>query len=117
MRLLKVTLLSIAILATFVLPSLAQMVLVDSSYYVTEMKPGKMEFGVALKRGEFTRNWVHVKSDTRINRRIWLGGGRGFRDNSISRDHLWTVLRLGMRVHVEGGRAWDGSVSARRIWF
>ena len=106
-----------AAFVSYTVPSSAQIVLVDNDYWVTEMRPGKMEFGVTLKRGEYTKNWVHVKSDTRISKRRWLGQGRGFVDDRISQDRLWNFLRLGMKVHVAGGRDWDGSVSAKRIWF
>jgi hypothetical protein len=98
-------------------PSPAQVVLVDNQYYVTELRPGKNEFGVALKKGEYTKNWVHVKSDTRISMRRWLGQGRGFKDQVIPADRLFNVLRLGMKVRVAGGRNWDGSTNAKQIWF
>jgi hypothetical protein len=98
-------------------PLSAQMVLVDNEYYVTEMRPGKNEFGVALKKGEYTKNWVHVRNDTRISHRVWLGQGRGFQDRIISPSRLWSVLRLGMKVRVAGGRNWDGSCNAKQIWF
>lgn len=110
------TLIAIALAVfTVITPVAAQMVLVDNTYYVTELRPGKMEFGVALHRGEYTKNWVHVRQSTRIVMRKWRG--HAFRDYVISSDRLWNVLRLGMKVRVAGGRNWDGSTNAKQIWF
>ena len=108
---------AILLFATCTTSVSAQLVLVDNEYYVTEMRPGKGEFGVALSRGQYTQNWVHVKFDTKIAHRRWLGQGKGFVDETVSPDRLFSMLKLGSKVRVNGGRNFDGSVTAKRIWF
>lgn len=108
---------AIVLFASYMPPASAQLVLVDNEYYVTEMRPGKGEFGVALSRGQYTQNWVHVKLDTKIAHRRWLGAGKGFIDESVSPERLFSLLKLGSKVRVNGGRNFDGSVTAKRIWF
>lgn len=119
MRTPRLTALLLAAITLFVIaaPTSAQMILVDNEYYVTELRPNKSEFGVALDKGEYTKNWVHVRRDTKISMRRRLGEGKGFVDEVIPPDRLWSVLRLGTKVRVSGGRNWDGSVSAKQIWF
>lgn len=108
---------ALLLIVTLAPPASGQLVLVDNEYYVTELRPGKGEFGVALSKGQFTQNWVRVKFDTKIARRRWLGEGKGFVDETISAERLFSSLRLGSKVRVNGGRNWDGSVTAKRIWF
>lgn len=115
-RLLFCLLILVAAAAFGTAPSSAQLVLVDNQYYVTELRPGKDVFGVALHRGEYTKNWVHVRYDTKVSVRHWLSRARGFRDQIISPRSIFNYLRLGSRIRVQGGRDWDGSVVARRIW-
>ncbi|NDD27452.1 MAG: hypothetical protein EB084_04215 [Proteobacteria bacterium] len=98
-------------------PATAQLVLVDNEYYVTEMRPGKGEFGVALSKGQYTQNWVRLKLDTKIAHRRWLGQGKGFVDETVSPERLFSMLKIGSKVRVNGGRNFDGSVNAKRIWF
>lgn len=92
----------------------AQLVLVTAEYYVTEVKQDDSRVGVALHRGDDTRNWVHVKFDTKINQRTWHDGG--FTDAIIPPEQFWRVVKPGMRFKVSGGRAWDQSIVAKKIW-
>lgn len=92
----------------------AQLLLVTGEYYVTELRPNKYQIGIALNKGDDTRNWVNVKDDTKINLRKWHGGG--FTDVQINRDQLFRVLHPGSKFKVTGGRDWDQTIVAKKIW-
>jgi hypothetical protein len=92
----------------------AQILLVDNTYFVTELQPGKERIGVALSKGTDTQNWVHIKSDTKINLRKW--SGKSFTDHAVNPARLFTHLKYGSKMRVYGGRAMDGSVVAKKIW-
>lgn len=111
----RVLLLALAIAALSV-PAYAQLVTVDDEFYVTDLRAAKHEIGVAGNKGADTRNWIHVRSECTINLRQWLGNGRGFRDQRISRERLFQLLKQGSKIKVHGGRAWDQSIVAKKIW-
>ena len=96
-------------------PVSAQLVVVNKDYVVTELRPGKMQIGVAETKGADTRNWVCLKSTTRVNMRTW--DGHRFIDKRIPPADVFRYLHPGRRFKVEGGRDWDQTVVAKKIWF
>jgi len=93
----------------------AQLLLVTGEYYVTELRPNRNQIGIALSKGDDTRNWVNVRGDTKIIRRKWTG--HAFVDQALNSDQLFAVLHPGMKFKVSGGRDWDQTIVAKKIWF
>jgi hypothetical protein len=96
-------------------PAKAQLIVVKKDYYVTELLPGKMKLGIAEEKGKETRNWVCIKDTTKVNMREW--DGHAFRDKRIAPVDIYKHLKIGQRFQVEGGRDWDQTIVAKKIWF
>lgn len=88
----------------------AQMLLVDSKYRVVTIDDAGARFSVALPDANphVPQNWVHVEMKT-----------RGYLPNGIELgpEELLHRLRRGEIVKVNGGRRWDGKITADTIWF
>lgn len=97
------------------LPARAQLVTVTEDYYVTEVRADKKKIGVAAGKTRETRNWVKVDGNTRVARRVWVTR-HSYRDEVISLPAMWKLLKPGKRIKVSGGRDWDQTVVARKIW-
>lgn len=97
------------------IPAQAQLVTVNEEYYVTELRMDKNKIGVAVGRTRETRNWVRVDGNTRVARRVWVTK-HSYRDEVIAQPAMWKLLKPGKRIKVQGGRDWDQTVVARKIW-
>lgn len=84
----------------------AQLVTVDERYYVTEVRPDKHKIGVSAGPDGKTRTWVVIDGRTRVSR-----GGYVVSSNAVYK------IRPGTRIRVQGGRDFDQSVVARKIWY
>lgn len=95
----------------------AQILMVTGDYRVTHVDRDEQRIGIALRDDDpnVRQNWVYVKSDTVIIRRIWLRGG-AFRDERMSFNGFFDYVRKGTKLRVHGGRDWDGSIDAKKIW-
>ena len=97
------------------LPARAQLVNVTDDYYVTELRADKNKIGVAVGKTRDTRNWVKVDGNTRVARRVWVTR-HSYRDEVISQAAMWKFLKPGKRIKVSGGRDWDQTIVAKKIW-
>ncbi len=95
----------------------AQILMVTGEYRVTDVDRPEQRIGIALRADDPNRrqNWVHVRSDTRIVRRVWLQGG-AFRDEVMTWNGFFDYVHKGTLLKVHGGRNWDGSITAKKIW-
>lgn len=95
----------------------AQLLMVTGEYRVTNVDQDEQRIGIALRDDNPNKrqNWVYVKADTVIVRRIWLGGG-AFRDERMTFNGFFDYVRKGTKLRVHGGRDWDGSIDAKKIW-
>lgn len=99
-------------------PAQAQLLSVTGDYIITNVDRNGQRVGIALRdAGTSSRqNWVYVKPDTKIVKRNFLPGG-------VFKDEVWTFngffdrAKKGMKIRVEGGRDWDKSIHAKKIWF
>lgn len=107
----------LAILVLMTLPAVAQILLVTGDYRVTDVDKANQRFGVALREDNPNerQNWVTVTPDTVINVRHHLGGG-AFRDEIVTFNGVWSVLKKGRKLKIHGGRDWDGTIVAKKIW-
>lgn len=105
----RVLLLALSLGLLLALPVRAQILMVDSSYRVVTIDHQEARFSVALPDDDpdVPQNWVHVEMKTRT----LLPGGREL-DPVAAMKHL----RQGMVVKVNGGRRWDGEITAETLW-
>jgi hypothetical protein len=96
-------------------PAAAQLVTVNEEYTVTELRQDKNKIGVSAGRSRGTRNWIKVNGDTRVAKRVWVTR-HSYRDEVLTHSQMWKMLRPGTRIKVAGGRDWDQTVVAKKIW-
>lgn len=95
----------------------AQLILVTGNYRVVELDHSNHRVGVALPEAkpDHTQNWVYLDLDTEIVRRQSNGDG-WFKDERLSDDGFFGSVKPGDMMKIHGGRRWDGSITARKIW-
>ncbi len=103
-------------LATASSPARAQILLVTSDYRVVDLDQDKNRIGVALPESKpnVRQNWVYVRLETEVVRRQEKDGW--IRDEILKPEEIWTSIQKGDVIRVQGGRGWDGSITARSIW-
>lgn len=98
-------------------PAQAQLLMATGEYRVTDVDRAGQRVGVALRDADrnVRQNWVYIKPETKIVKRNFLPGG-------VFRDEVWTFngffdkVKKGTQFRVEGGRDWDKSIHAKKIW-
>ena len=98
-------------------PASAQILMVTGDYRVVDTDRGEHRIGIALREDDpnVRQNWVYVDEKTEVVVRKYVGGG-AFRDQKMTADQAWPLLKKGRKVRVHGGRDWDGSIVAKKIW-
>ncbi len=98
-------------------PSDAQLVLASGEYRVVEVQPDRQRVSVALLEAnpDKHQNWVYLTATTTVVKRHSSGDG-WFRDEKLSYEGFFGSVRPGDKFRVEGGRRWDGGITARKIW-
>lgn len=99
-------------------PAWAQLLMVTGDYQVTDVDRRHQRIGIALRGDDPGRrqNWVYIKANTVVVRRERVPGG-GFRDEFLTFNGFFEVIKKGSRLRVHGGRDWDGTIDAKKIWF
>jgi len=108
------------LLGLFVLSSdrsSGQLILASGEYRVVNVDADHQRVGVALleAKPDVRQNWVYVTATTSINKRHSSGDG-WFRDEQLSYEGFFNSVRTGDKLRVEGGRRWDGGITAKKIW-
>lgn len=97
----------------------AQLISVESQYRIVEVDRFENRIGVALPDADpnTRQNWVYIKSDTRASMRHSLGNGV-FRDETMSPNGVLNAAesRVGGLMKINGGRDFDGSIDAKKVW-
>ena len=97
----------------------AQLVSVESQYRIVEVDRMENRIGIALPDASPNerQNWVYIKSDTRGSMRQYMGNGT-FRDEHMSPNGVLNAAesRVGGLIKINGGRDFDGSIDAKKIW-
>lgn len=115
-RALALFLAALALLAA-ALPARAQILTVTGEYVVVELDQANNRIGVALPEAkpDVRQNWIYVKLETEIVKRHYQEGG-WFKDETITPNGIWTAVGKGTKMKVHGGRGWDGTITAKKIW-
>ncbi len=97
--------------------SSGQLLLASGEYRVVSMDGDHQRVSVALleAKPDQHQNWVYLTASTRINKRHSSGDG-WFRDEKLSYEGFFSSVRVGDKLRVEGGRRWDGGITAKKIW-
>lgn len=97
----------------------AQLISVESQYRIVEVDRTENRIGIALPDASPNerQNWVYIKPDTRGSMRQYMGNGT-FRDESMSPNGVLNAAedRVGGLIKINGGRDFDGSIDAKKIW-
>lgn len=98
-------------------PAQSQLLSVTGEYRVVEVDRAEQRVGVALRDADPDKrqNWVVIKPGTKIIQRKFLKGGV-FRDEVMTFNGFFDYVKKGTKFRVEGGRDWDRSIHAKKIW-
>ncbi|MBQ7529797.1 hypothetical protein IJT10_07875 [bacterium] len=111
-----------ALLAAFVVlsmfyttPANAQLILASGTYRVVEIDEGKERIGIAKldANPNVTQNWVYMRLQTKVTKRFFQDGWQ--RDEKIEPSEIFSVIEKGDVIKVDGGRDWNGSITAKNI--
>ncbi|MCR4783022.1 MAG: hypothetical protein K6A35_00685 [bacterium] len=117
-RTFSITLAVLALLAAFVAmqyPVQAQLILASGTYRITELDEDKERIGIAQLDANptVTQNWIYLKLKTKVTKRFSQNGW--LRDESVPISEIFNVVEKGDVIKVEGGRDWNGSITAKDI--
>ena len=103
--------------AVWTAPAEAQLLTVTGDYRITDVDKANQRVGIAIREDDPNRrqNWLYIRPDTHINVRRQVGRG-AFRDEQVSWEGAWSVLKKGRKIRIHGGRDWDGTIVAKKIW-
>lgn len=106
----------LALVAT-ALPARSQLLMVTGEYRVVELDQANNRIGVALMEAnpDVRQNWIYIRLETEIVKRHYNSEG-WFKDEMISPQGVWSAVKKGDKMKVHGGRGWDGSINAKKIW-
>jgi hypothetical protein len=97
----------------------AQLLTVESQYRIVEVDRFENRIGIALPDANPSerQNWVYIKSETDGSMRHYLGNGT-FRDELMTPNGILDAAesRMGGLMKIQGGRDFDGSIDAKKIW-
>ena len=97
--------------------SSGQLLLASGEFRVVSVDSDNARVSVALleSKPEEHQNWVYLTGTTKVTKRHSSGDG-WFRDEKLSYEGFFNSVRPGEKLRVEGGRRWDGGVTAKKIW-
>ncbi len=97
--------------------SSGQLLLASGEFRVVSVDSDHARVSVALleSKPDEHQNWLYLTGTTKVTKRHSSGDG-WFRDEKLSYEGFFTSVRPGDKLRVEGGRRWDGGVTAKKIW-
>lgn len=106
------------LLIVLIAPVRAQVLTVDSNYRIVTLKPDEHGFDIQLvSEADHTdaQNWVYFKIETKIYQEIIRDDGSR-KVFEVSPKKFFQIAKVGDIVRVQGGRDWDMSIAAYKIW-
>lgn len=99
-------------------PAQAQLVTVKADYRVVDTQSAKQRVGVALPEAnpDKRQNWMYVKATTKFVKRTKIDA-QTYRDEVLTYDGFFATVKKGDMIRVNGGRGWDGTITAKSIYF
>lgn len=101
-------------------PSSAQLIVVENDFRIVSVDQDDNRIGIAQPDADpkVRQNWLYLEDDVRLSIRESIGGG-AFRDAVYTdKNVIFNVMRKnkGQLIKIHGGRDWDGSIDASKIW-
>ncbi|GMU54914.1 MAG: hypothetical protein AMXMBFR33_40600 [Candidatus Xenobia bacterium] len=96
----------------------AQVLTVDSNYRIVTLKPDEHGFDIQLveeRDPHDAQNWVYFKLETKIYQEIIRDDGSR-KVFELTPQKFFKLAKVGDIVRVQGGRDWDMSIAAYKIW-
>lgn len=99
-------------------PVHAQLVTVKAEYRVVDTQATKERVGVSLPEAnpDKRQNWMYVKATTKFVKRTKIDA-HTFRDEVLNYEGFFATVKKGDMIRVNGGRGWDGTITAKSIYF
>lgn len=98
----------------------AQIILTTGEYRVVVVNKAEQRLGIAELGANPNRrqNWVYVKHNTELMKRVTPQPDDGeFRYKKVTWNEFFNDIKKGSLITVHGGRDWDRSIDARKIWY
>lgn len=98
----------------------AQIILTTGEYRIVVVDKAEQRLGIAELDANPNRrqNWVYVKYNTELMRRATPNPDDGeFRYEKVSWVEFFNDIKKGSLITVHGGRDWDRSINAKKIWY
>ncbi len=97
--------------------SSGQLLLASGEFRVVALDEDHQRISVALleAKPDEHQNWIYLTASTNVTKRHTSGDG-WFRDEKLSYEGFFNAVRPGDKMRVEGGRRWDGGLTAKKIW-
>ncbi len=100
-------------------PSSAQLIVVENDFRIVSVDQSENRIGIAMPDADpnVRQNWLYLEDDVRLSIRQNVGGA--FRDRVYTdKNIIFNVMRAnrGQLMTIHGGRDWDGSIDASKIW-
>ncbi len=98
----------------------AQILLTTGEYRIVVIDKAEQRLGIAELEANPNRrqNWVYVKYNTELMKRVNPNPDDGeFRYEKVSWVQFFNDVKKGSLITVHGGRDWDRSIDAKKIWY
>ncbi len=97
--------------------SSGQLLLASGEFRVVAVDSDHARVSVALleSKPDEHQTWVYRTGTTKVTKRHSSGDG-WCRDEKLSYEGFFNSVRPGDKLRVEGGRRWDGGLTAKKIW-
>ncbi len=94
----------------------SQILLVSGEYRVVELDKANQRVGVALPEAQpdIRQNWIYLQANTEIIHHQQTDDG-WHKDERMTYDGFFNAAKPGRLMRVQGGRRWDGGITAKRI--
>ena len=109
----------LAALVLISLPARAQLLWVTGMYRVVSLDTENHRIGITLNDAPISarrQNWAYLNLDTQMFVKKYDAEGWS-KDEEVPPQDILKSLKVGDRVLINGGRAFDLSITARKIWF
>ncbi|MGM9998781.1 MAG: hypothetical protein ACI38Q_05255 [Candidatus Bruticola sp.] len=98
----------------------AQIVLTTGNYRVVVIDKAQQRLGIAELDANPNRvqNWIYIKHNTEIMKQLHSDAdGNEFRYDKVNWSKFFGEIKKGDLVKVHGGRDWDRSIDAKKLWY
>lgn len=113
----KRTLLLLVALVLFAVPARAQLLWVTGDYKVVCLDESHHRIGISLagEPNDKRQNWCYLNLDSQMLVKVYDAQG-WYKEVTVPSHQILEQLKPGDQIRINGGRAWDLSITAKKIW-